>query len=267
MMTRQPADCTRPRPDSSSRCAPDAARQPPAPAPAPSGHWVGSHRRARHWRRNRSRTPGRRAGAARSAFRSQGTKGIPLADVTVKKDQRRVRDQGRRPAIHASAARSPPTGRPSPAPSARAAHRFRWCSRGRASRSSRPPVKNAAVSPALLGTWEGALDIKGTMLRLVLTLANGPDGAIGKLVSLDQNNFEMPGGAASPKTGSRLKLTVADGERRLRRRGQRRRDLRAPGHRAAVAAAGVQEAALVPILFELARCSARMRHRCSRDGG
>ena len=54
---------------------------------------------------------------------------------------------------------------------------------------------------------EGALDVKGTMLRLVLTLANGPDGATGKLVSVDQNNFEIPVSRITEE-GSRLKLAI-----------------------------------------------------------
>ena len=68
-------------------------------------------------------------------------------------------------------------------------------------------VKNAAVSAGLVGSWEGTLDVKGTMLRLVLTLANGADGATGKLVSLDQSNFEMPV-AQITEEGSRLKLGI-----------------------------------------------------------
>ena len=68
-------------------------------------------------------------------------------------------------------------------------------------------VKNAAVSPGLVGSWEGTLDVKGTMLRLALTLANGADGATGKLVSLDQSNFEMPVDQITEE-GSRLKLGV-----------------------------------------------------------
>ena len=45
------------------------------------------------------------------------------------------------------------------------------------------------------------------LLRLVMTLENGPDGATGKLVSLDQNNFEMPV-VSIAETGSRVKLTM-----------------------------------------------------------
>jgi hypothetical protein len=68
-------------------------------------------------------------------------------------------------------------------------------------------VKNAAVSKALLGTWEGALDVKGTTLRLVLTLANGPDGATGKLVSVDQNSIEIPVTKITEE-GAHVKLTI-----------------------------------------------------------
>jgi len=67
--------------------------------------------------------------------------------------------------------------------------------------------KSPAVSKALIGTWEGALDVQGKSLRLVLTLSNGPDGAIGKLVSVDQNNLELPVTTIAEEK-SRLKLTV-----------------------------------------------------------
>ena len=42
----------------------------------------------------------------------------------------------------------------------------------------------------------------------MLTLANGPDGATGKLVSLDQNNLEMPVTTIAEE-GSRLKFTIS----------------------------------------------------------
>ena len=69
------------------------------------------------------------------------------------------------------------------------------------------PVKNAALSNAMLGTWEGTLDVNGTTLRLRLVLANGPDGATGTLVSLDQNNAEIPV-VAITEQGTHLKVTA-----------------------------------------------------------
>ena len=41
----------------------------------------------------------------------------------------------------------------------------------------------------------------------MLTLANGPDGATGTLVSVDQNNFEMPVSRITEE-GSRVKLAI-----------------------------------------------------------
>ena len=48
------------------------------------------------------------------------------------------------------------------------------------------PKKSTPITKDLEGSWEGALDIQGKVLRLVLKLANGPEGATGTMVSLDQ---------------------------------------------------------------------------------
>jgi uncharacterized protein len=40
--------------------------------------------------------------------------------------------------------------------------------------------------------WEGALDVQGNILRLVLKLTNHSGGATGVLVSLDQGGAEIP---------------------------------------------------------------------------
>ena len=69
------------------------------------------------------------------------------------------------------------------------------------------PQKSTPVTKDLEGSWEGSLDVKGTVLRLVLKLANGPEGATGILVSLDQGNVEIPV-ATITQDGSRLKLLV-----------------------------------------------------------
>jgi len=44
-------------------------------------------------------------------------------------------------------------------------------------------VKNAAVSPTLEGRWTGSLDVGGTQIGLVLTIANRPDGTASVLVA------------------------------------------------------------------------------------
>jgi hypothetical protein len=46
-----------------------------------------------------------------------------------------------------------------------------------------PPVKNAAVSKRLEGTWTGSLDVGGTPIELILTIANRPDGSASVLIA------------------------------------------------------------------------------------
>jgi murein DD-endopeptidase MepM/ murein hydrolase activator NlpD len=55
-----------------------------------------------------------------------------------------------------------------------------------------------ASSPGLAGDWEGALDAGGAKLRLTLHVVKTDDGLyLGKLVSLDQGNAEIPLGKAT----------------------------------------------------------------------
>jgi len=54
------------------------------------------------------------------------------------------------------------------------------------------PQKSTPITKDFEGPWEGTLDVNGTMIRLRLVLANGSAGATGVLVSLDQNNAELP---------------------------------------------------------------------------
>ena len=44
-------------------------------------------------------------------------------------------------------------------------------------------VKNATVSRALEGTWSGSLDVGGTQIGLILTIANRPDGTASVLIA------------------------------------------------------------------------------------
>jgi hypothetical protein len=55
-----------------------------------------------------------------------------------------------------------------------------------------PPVVSKAIAKAFEGTWNGTLDVDGG-LRLVLTLANQPDGtSIGYIVNLDEGGLRIP---------------------------------------------------------------------------
>jgi hypothetical protein len=69
------------------------------------------------------------------------------------------------------------------------------------------PQKSTAITKDLEGSWEGSIDLKGTMLRLALKLANGANGATGAIISLDQGNVEIPISTVT-QDGSRLKLLV-----------------------------------------------------------
>jgi len=69
------------------------------------------------------------------------------------------------------------------------------------------PPKNAPLTKDLEGTWEGTLDVNGTMLRLSLKLANQDGGATGLLVSIDQGGAEIPL-SSIVQSGANLKFTV-----------------------------------------------------------
>lgn len=69
-----------------------------------------------------------------------------------------------------------------------------------------PPARIAQVGKEFEGTWNGTLDAKGTTLRLVLTVANHPDGtATASITNLDQGNVTVP---ASAITQAASTLTI-----------------------------------------------------------
>jgi len=70
------------------------------------------------------------------------------------------------------------------------------------------PQKSTPVTKDVEGTWEGTLDVNGTTLRLRLKLANGTAGATGVLVSVDQNNVEIPISTITQEN-ARLKLILS----------------------------------------------------------
>ena len=185
-----------------------SARGQQAPAaPPPSGHWVGSieagpgiavevdlGRQGDGWRGTIS-------------IPSQGTKGIPVADLVVKNTSVEFAIKGAPgdPRFKGEIAQD---GKTLAGTFSQGGGSVPLTLAWKGEAQFETVRKNPAVSKALLGTWEGTLDIQGKSLRLVLTLANGPDGATGTLVSLDQNNFEMPVTTIAEE-GSRLKLTIS----------------------------------------------------------
>jgi hypothetical protein len=69
------------------------------------------------------------------------------------------------------------------------------------------PPKNAPLAKDFEGTWEGTLDVNGTLLRLTLKLSNQDGGATGLLISVDQGGAEIPL-MSIVQTDAQLKFTV-----------------------------------------------------------
>jgi hypothetical protein len=64
------------------------------------------------------------------------------------------------------------------------------------------PARSAAVSKALEGTWNGALEASGVQRRLVLTVVNRPDGtSTGHFLNIDEG-LEIPISAITEKASS-----------------------------------------------------------------
>jgi hypothetical protein len=55
------------------------------------------------------------------------------------------------------------------------------------------PPRSPAISPALEGSWQGALAVGDNRLRLAMTLKNNPDGtSTGAIVSIDEGGLDIP---------------------------------------------------------------------------
>jgi hypothetical protein len=77
-------------------------------------------------------------------------------------------------------------------------------------RTGEPKVEAVKTSPPVAkefaGTWEGTLEA-GQTLRLKVIIANGPEGATAKMISVDQGGAEIPVSAITQKD-ARLSLEV-----------------------------------------------------------
>ena len=70
------------------------------------------------------------------------------------------------------------------------------------------PPKSAAIGKELEGTWNGTVEVEGKKERLVLTLANQPDGtAAGTVLDLDGSNVEIP--VAMTQNAANVTIEVA----------------------------------------------------------
>lgn len=162
-------------------------------AAGPAGHWEGA-----------IHVPGQELAIAVDLFGNQdqtwdgaisipvqNIKAMPLADVTVKGDavgfaMKGVPGDPRFKGTLASDRKSM-TGAFTQG-GAELTFALAW--KGEATRAA--PARSTAVSQELEGSWEGALDVSGTVLRLVLRLANKDGQGTGTLVSVDQGGAEIP---------------------------------------------------------------------------
>jgi hypothetical protein len=70
-----------------------------------------------------------------------------------------------------------------------------------------PAAKSTPITKDVEGRWAGTLAAGGQSLRLRLTLANGPDGATGSMISVDQGGVEIAV-ASIVQTGMHLVITL-----------------------------------------------------------
>jgi hypothetical protein len=74
--------------------------------------------------------------------------------------------------------------------------------------ATRDPIPTSTpITSDFEGTWEGALDVGGKTLRLVLTLSSAEGKAVGSLVSVDQGGARIPV-ASTRQNGPHLALDV-----------------------------------------------------------
>jgi hypothetical protein len=70
-----------------------------------------------------------------------------------------------------------------------------------------PPLTSPAVGREMEGGWHGTLEAGGRQLRMVLTLANQPDGtALASVVSVDEGELDIP--VAIVQKGSAVTLDI-----------------------------------------------------------
>ena len=136
---------------------------------------------------------------------SQGSKGVPLLDVSVKESAVRfgIKAPGE-PRFQGTLAKE--GGKVSgEMTQSGVTMPFEITRNGEA--KIEKPVQNPPLSKELEGTWEGALDAGGQKLRLRVVLSNQAGAGTGILISLDQGAAEIPIAKIS-QAGSRVDLVV-----------------------------------------------------------
>jgi uncharacterized protein len=180
--------------------------QAPAPAAAPAGHWVGSIQAGPGLDVEVDIAKDGAGWRGTISIPQQFAKGVPLADVAVKETTLSFAMKGV-PGDPRFSGEVSKDGKTITGTFSQGGGSVPMTLAWKGEAQFEKAVKNPAVSSAMAGTWEGALNVQGTTLRLRLVLTNGADGATGTLVSLDQGNAQIPLSAITEQ-GTHLKVTA-----------------------------------------------------------
>jgi hypothetical protein len=177
------------------------------PTQGPTGHWVGALEAGQTIGVEIDLTT-KSAGVwyGTISIPSQGTKGVPLADLTVKDNTISFAIKGAPGDPNYSGTLSA-DGKTITGTFNQGGGSLPLVMTWKGEPKFDIPQKSTPITKDLEGSWDGSLDVKGTILRLVLKLANGPEGATAVVVSLDQNALEIPV-ATVTQEGQRLKLLI-----------------------------------------------------------
>jgi hypothetical protein len=174
---------------------------------APSGHWVGTLAVGPGIEVEVDlAVKGNDAWYGTISIPAQGTKGIPLADLLVKGNAVSFAIKGA-PGEPRYAGTLSEDGKTISADFSQGGGTLPLSLALKGDAKFDVPQKSTPITKEIEGEWEGSLDVKGTVLRLRLKLANEASGVTGMLVSLDQNNVEIPISTVTQEQ-SRLKLLV-----------------------------------------------------------
>lgn len=121
----------------------------------------------------------------------QGVKGLPLSTVVVEgKNVRFVVRAGQAPATFQGLLSDDGTSMSGQVEQGGQSVPFKLTRNGDA-RIAPVPV-NGPIAKELEGSWNGAIEVEGRSMRLVLKMANQTDGAIGTIMSPDGSGVEIP---------------------------------------------------------------------------
>jgi hypothetical protein len=137
---------------------------------------------------------------------AQGVKGLPLSTVAVERGSVRFVVKGGPEAATFQATLSP-DGKSLSGDAAQGGYSVPFTLTRTGDARIAPAPKNAAIGKELEGTWNGTLDVNGAQMRLVVKMANQPDGtATGTIVSQDGSGVEIP--IAMTQNASNLTIDV-----------------------------------------------------------